>query len=114
MEWPLHDLRELVWPKDLDENELKFKRGQRIKYRMDPGKPLIEYEVLGLVWEDATGKKNDPLFVPQYYVWHYPVKEKKPQLAKEVKLYSQTITQLNEDGEKFRIAIQDFDDLEFC
>ena len=114
LEWPLHDLRELVWPKDLDENELKFKRGQRIKYRMDPGKPLIEYEVLGLVWEDATGKKNDPLFVPQYYVWHYPVKEKKPQLAKEVKLYSQTITQLNEDGEKFRIAIQDFDDLEFC
>ena len=114
LEWPLHDLRELVWPKDLDENELKFKRGQRIKYRMDPDKPLIEYEVLGLVWEDATGKKNDPLFVPQYYVWHYPVKEKKPRLAKEVKLYSQTITQLNEDGEKFRIAIQDFDDLEFC
>merc|ERR1712005_100894 len=65
LEWPLHDLRELVWPKDLDENELKFKRGQRIKYR------------------------NDPLFVPQYYVWHYSVKEKKPQLAKEVRLYSQ-------------------------
>jgi hypothetical protein len=114
LEWPLHDLRELVWPKDLDENELKFKRGQRIKYRMDPGKPLIEYEVLGLVWEDATGKKNDPLFVPQYYVWHYPVGGRKPRLAKEVKLYSQTITQLNEDGEKYRIAIQDFDDLEFC
>ena len=70
---------------------------------MDPGKPLIEYEVLGLVWEDATGKKNDPLFVPQYYVWHYPVGGRKPRLAKEVKLYSQTITQLNEDGEKYRI-----------
>ena len=65
-----------VWPKDLGENGLKFKRGQRMKYRMDPGKPLIEYEVLGLVWEDATGKKNDPLFVPQYYVWHYPVRER--------------------------------------
>ena len=63
---------------------------------------------------DATGKKNDPLFVPQYYVWHYPVNGRKPRLAKEVKLYSQTITQLNEDGEKYRIAIQDFDDLEFC
>ena len=49
-----------------------------------------------------------------YYVWHYPVNGRKPRLAKEVKLYSQTITQLNEDGEKYRIAIQDFDDLEFC
>ena len=58
LEWPLHDLRELAWPKELDENELKFKRGQRIKHRMDPGKPLTECEVLGLVWEDATGKKN--------------------------------------------------------
>jgi hypothetical protein len=114
LEWPLHDLRELVWPKELGENELKFKRGTRIKYKMDVGKPLIEYEVLGLVWEDATGKKNDPLFVPQYYVWHYPVNGRKPLLAKEVKLYSQTITQLTEDGEKYRIAIQDFDNLEFC
>ena len=40
--------------------------------------------------------------------------ERKPHLAKEAKLYSQTITQLNGDGEKYRIAIQDFDDLEFC
>ena len=118
LEWPLRDLRELVlvWPKDLDESELKLKRGQRIKYRVDPGKTLIEYETLGLVWKDTTGKKNDPLLVPQRYVWRYPiaVKEKKPQLAKEVKLHNQTITQLNEDGEKFRVATQDFDDLEFC
>ena len=56
-----------------NENELKLKRGMRNKYRIDVGKALIEYEVLGLVWEDATGKKNDPLFVPQYYVWHYSV-----------------------------------------
>ena len=49
-------------------------------------------------------------------MWHYPVGGRKPRLAKEVKLYSQTITQLNEDDEKYRIAIaiQDFDDLKFC
>ena len=45
---------------------------------MNVGKPLIEQEVLGLIREDAAGKKSDPLFVPQYYctlcyVRPYPV-----------------------------------------
>ena len=107
-------MKKLAWPKDLNENELNFKKGQRIKHRVDVGKPFIEYEALGLVWEDAIGKCSDPLLVTQRYVWRYRVKEKKPLLAKEVKLYSQPITQLNKDGEKRRIAIQDFDDLVFC
>ena len=58
-------------------------------------------------------KKKDPLFVPQYNVWHYPVYGRKPLLAKGVKLYSQTITQLSVNGENFIIATQAFDDLEF-
>ena len=103
---PLDDLKEIIWPQELSEFQLKFKPKTRFRYRDSKGRgtAMFEFEVLGIVWDDDES---------EYSLYYYDISKERPTTHKEVKLFAFFEDSIDEDGTILRFGLCSFDRFAF-
>ena len=102
---PFDQLKEVVWPRELNNDEKLLKRGVRVQYSEKKNKRSREdvmefHTVLGLVWDDEE---------QTYFVNTWKDGTEKPKSMKEVTHYAYTTNIVDESGTVLTKSIFEFD-----
>ena len=105
LEVPWDQLKEIVWPRELNAEEMQLKRGTRIRFSETKRRQIVfeVHTILGLIWDDE---------LDEYFVLLWMDGDEEPKRLKDCQSNAYLNDVYLENGEQFKVSIFKFDNFE--